>query len=165
MTRTVYNATGAVVVAQCTRCGARISNVYEYQGKPYGSECIEIVTGVKMRDWVVRGGRIDEEATAERNRQRDEQRRLLAEQAAQREAQAAVNRAANEWLLQVLRPLQFDFAQGMVQHLERCALEDLSDRALNCLCDVYAKEFGRRGSKVYQAAENEFWGHIEEQPA
>ena len=70
---------------------------------------------------------------------------------------AARYRKENGWLLDVLvNEHRGAFVEGMIDHLRKAAIEDLPDRAISILIDIYAKAHGRRGSKKYLAAEEEF---------
>jgi hypothetical protein len=65
--------------------------------------------------------------------------------------------AENGWLLEVLdREYQSEFIRGMIQRLESGSVAGLSPRMASILTDIYAKSFGRRGSKKYDAAVAEF---------
>jgi len=92
------------------------------------------------------GGLTDAEVKAE---QRD------AEQQAARKAMAE----KNGWILDVLNavPYASDFVDNMVNELYRRPLAELSERCREIIGEIYAKQVGgRRGSKKYQAAMEEY---------
>lgn len=92
-------------------------------------------------------------------------REIEAEQLAQLvEAKRQQATTSNGWLLAALRgvPYESDFVQGMIDMLQQSPLSDLSPRCQNILCDIYAKQAGRRGSKKYDAAADEF--HASQSP-
>lgn len=65
--------------------------------------------------------------------------------------------AENDWILSVLkREYQGEFIVSMIEKLESMPPSHLSDRCCGILGDVYAKSFGRRNSKAYNAALEEF---------
>lgn len=84
-----------------------------------------------------------------------EVRQAQAEEAA---AAKAVRAAGNGWLVDVLRTAkQGPFVAAMLEKLADQTVADLSDRTVQVLCDIYAKSTGgRRGSKAYDAAVEEF---------
>lgn len=68
----------------------------------------------------------------------------------------------NEWLLSVLkREYQGDFVRSMIEKLERMPVSDMSERCSEIVADIYAKSFGRRNSKKYNAAIDEFCARTE----
>lgn len=66
----------------------------------------------------------------------------------------------NGWLLEVLDHQTGDFCQSMARKLESAPLASLSDRCIDILRDIFAKHHGRRGSKAYQAAIDQFDSHL-----
>lgn len=63
----------------------------------------------------------------------------------------------NEWLLVVLRrEYPGDFVTSMIEKLEHGPVSSLSERCSGIVADIYAKSFGRRNSKKYDAAIDEF---------
>jgi hypothetical protein len=62
----------------------------------------------------------------------------------------------NEWLISVLNVAWGDFASDMAKSLESRPLNSFSPGQLNSMADIYAKSFGRRNSKKYNAAREEF---------
>lgn len=87
---------------------------------------------------------IDAEQTAIRN-----QRRLKCE-------------CANRWLVDVLKLQCGDFVNSMIEKLETSLVSELSPRCRDILEDIYAKSHGRRGSKAYEAAQQQFQSNIGE---
>lgn len=94
------------------------------------------------------GGRTDAEV-----------RQAQAEEAA---AAKALRAAGNGWLVEVLRTVnQGPFVAAMIEKLADQPVADLSDRTVKVLCDIYAKAVGgRRGSKAYDAAVEEFESNV-----
>ncbi len=90
--------------------------------------------------------------------QHEERERLAAEALAVRTARYTVE---NAWLVEVLRQAGGDFCTSVARDLERQAVGDLSDRCLAIVADIYAKSFGRGGSKTNKAAREAFWGRVE----
>jgi hypothetical protein len=88
-----------------------------------------------------------------------ERQEMLA--AKEKEAELA---AGNAWLISVLKAVEYrsDFIQSMIDTLHRGTVAGLSPRCQSILKDIYAKHHGRRGSKKYDAAEQEFESRIEE---
>jgi len=79
------------------------------------------------------------------------------EEEAKKKAKAA--RKANEWLIEVLWRKNGcgGFVESMLRELDRRPIRDLSPRQIEVLGDIYAKATGgRRGSKAYNAARDEF---------
>jgi hypothetical protein len=75
------------------------------------------------------------------------------------EAQIAV---ANAWLIDVLvSNTRSGFCQSVVRDLRKKSLSSFSDRCLSICQDIYAKSFGRSGSKAYDAASNEFQAKLD----
>lgn len=64
--------------------------------------------------------------------------------------------AENDWLLKVIRGMSGDFIDSMVEQLETGPIRRLSDRCVSILGEIYAKSNGRRGSKAFNAAVDEF---------
>ena len=90
---------------------------------------------------------------------------------AAREAEQATARAKhsadNEWLIDAIYGQPGDFVASMVEKLENNAASSLSDRMLDILSDIYAKQVtngARRGTKRYDAAVEEFDSHFAQEP-
>lgn len=155
------------ILCNCTRCGQGIKNVFEYQGKPYGCECVQIVSGVKT--WEM-GDR----------RNVDEYIAFKAERAAQieaKEAQIQQSRdsfySVNGWLIDYLmdkdcqrlytssgtqvRIQEKGFCYSIAEQLFTKTPEDLSDKQFQIVADMWCKDFGgRSGSKKYDKAWDDF---------
>lgn len=102
------------------------------------------------------------EIEAELDRQRvanggltDSEVQQQARETADAEARA-VWRERNWWLISVLQGQSGEFCCGMCDSLERGPISSLSDRCRSILTDIYAKSHGRRGSKKYDAAVDDF---------
>lgn len=87
------------------------------------------------------------------------------QQQAQEKAEAearVVWRERNWWLISVLQNQSGEFCRGMCDSLERGPVSGLSERCQGIVADIYAKSFGRRGSKKYDAAIDDFGSRTEE---
>lgn len=65
-------------------------------------------------------------------------------------------RGRNLWLIQALTGMSGDFVANMIELLHKNSVADLSERCVSILQEIYAKSHGRRGSKAYYAACDEF---------
>lgn len=91
------------------------------------------------------GGKTDNELAAERVE-------------AERKAKASAASAASEWLWSVLLNSGTNFGLSVGGNL-KLGIETLADMSPRCveICkDIYCKQAGRRGSKAYEAAAEEF---------
>jgi len=186
MTTTTYDAYGRPVdsLTQCSKCGQMVKEVYYFEGKPYGNKCILRVTGQPVEYFVLRGREIDLEATDKRNLDRAEYVKARVEaEAVRREAykeQAWSNYYAFpglEWVLRdaasssdfcysIYRELyQADFINNEGElcyaHYQIKPLAELPGKALRILSDIYGKSQGRRNSKAYQEAVDNFYDAVE----
>lgn len=93
------------------------------------------------------GGLTDREVEAER----------IAEERRQKRAKLSEK---NEWLIEVLQSQNGGFCADMAITLETNEISDLSPRQIGALQDVYAKSHGRRNSKAYKAAEQDFEARV-----
>lgn len=99
---------------------------------------------------------------AELDRQREANGGLTDDEVAQQAREKAeiedrrVWQERNWWLISVLQGQSGEFCRSMCDALERGPVSELSERCQSIIADVYAKSFGRRGSKKYDAAINEF---------
>lgn len=125
----------------CSKCGQSIKNVYTFEGKPYGFDCVMNVSG--LRSWEVRSsfGNIDE------------YKQKAAEQAAKNKKfmadhneMIAENREKNAWLIgfleSLIKPEASDFKvflTDMIFQLERKDINQLSDRQFDSLKNIYTK--------------------------
>ncbi|MWV44940.1 hypothetical protein GRF59_15060 [Paenibacillus sp. HJL G12] len=155
------------IISNCTRCGQGIKNIFEYQGKPYGSECVQIVSGIKV--WEMGN-----------KRNVDEYIKFKADRHAQIEARETEEQKTREyyyekngWLIDYLmdkdnkryyppsgieiRIQEKGFCYSIAQELFMKEIEDLTDRQFQIVADMWSKEFGgRSGSKKYDKAWDEF---------
>lgn len=69
--------------------------------------------------------------------------------------------AKNLWLIEVLQDQPGEFCRSMVDSLERGPVSGLSNRCQSILKDIYGKSHGRRGSKKYDAAVEDFCNRTE----
>lgn len=114
----------------------------------------------REQQWQERAAKIAAEEAAQRERNGGlTDAELQAQRRAEEErTQEAACKAANRWLLEVLhRANSSDFVESTIYHLSRKPLADLSHRCHDVLAEIYAKHAGRRGSKAYLAAFDEFW--------
>jgi hypothetical protein len=153
-------------IVLCARCGQALKNVYYYRGQPYGCECIQVVTGNRAEYWETRriNGQItiDEEATAERNQRRAQMqadREVRAAAAAAQGKQATID---NAWLIDALRHEAGGFCADMLSLLSSQPLDyqHFSVKQIGILSDIYARQAGRRNSRAYNAAYDDFLGHL-----
>lgn len=102
------------------------------------------------------------EIEVELDRQREANGGLTDAELADRDRKAAeeASRAGwitqNQWLISVLEGQEGEFCRSMCESLERGPVSGLSDRCKNILADIYGKAHGRRGSKKYDTAVDEF---------
>ena len=153
----------------CARCGAAIKNVFYYQNKPYGSECIEAVTGRKTKDWYVECGVINEEKTATRDyekfiKQAETDRKNL-ERIKRQEALADQAKIRNAWIIDQLNNVfQSDFIESVFWDLERKPFTSkyFGNKIVGIISDIIGKNGGRRGSKKFNALSDKVWDIYEE---
>lgn len=67
----------------------------------------------------------------------------------------------NEWILTRLSLKNGQFAADMYQRLQASDINNLSDNCKRIVAEIYAKSFGRSGSKKYEAALDEFYARTE----
>lgn len=169
----VYDANGNPVTENstfCTRCGAHIKYVFEYEGKPYGSTCIEAVSGIRPDNWVWVDGKANEQATRQSLAEKEQatQERIEAQQVleAQRESVRQANQAQYADLIEVLNGASRyhgDFCSSMVETLVNASFSTelyegiLSPRQYQIVREIWGKQTGGRiNSKAYKAAVAEF---------
>lgn len=149
----------------CARCGAAIKNTYEYRGKIYGSECINKATGKPINEWIVKNGIIDESATLKRDIHVTEKQNKIDELAKQNYINTQIKSARcasdNKWLIDVLVTGYGPFCTSMADELKSSYLTEFSGKQLNIMADIYGKYFGKRNSKKYNKAIDEFWQNID----
>jgi hypothetical protein len=93
----------------------------------------------------------------------DEWAAQRAKEKAEREARALAATTANKWLIDVLLDVGYksDFVESMIETLQENHVSHLSQKVQNILRNIYAKSFGRGGSKKYLAAVDDFNEKIE----
>lgn len=159
---------GVANFTNCSRCGQAIKYVFEWRGKPYGSECIQVVTGEKADYWLTKyenGKRvIDEVATEERDANREAERARFAKMQEERNAIALWSATNNKWLIDSLSQEYGDFCSSMIEDLSKRPLnyENFTQRQISIMADIYAKQSGRRNSKAYNSAYDDFYSRIPE---
>lgn len=148
----------------CTRCGCPIKHVYEFDGKPYGSTCIEAVSGVHPDNWVFTNGRGDFAATklsvAEKEAKRLAAQQKEAERIAKVEAIRKANAERYAGLVNVLRNVSKyngDFCDSMADSILADGWSTeldqiLRGRAYSIVRDIWAKAHGRKNSAGYTEA-------------
>lgn len=170
MSLTVMDAYGRPVeeLGICTRCGAFIKYIYSHDGKTYGSTCIEAVSGIHPDKWVLKDGRYDEAATRQSLAEKEavRQERITKDKALDemREGIREANRTRYAELINVLNNASRydgDFCSEMARTIandgfstELCDI--LSYRMYAIVRDIWAKTYGRSGSKAYNAGAAEF---------
>jgi hypothetical protein len=169
MSATTYDANGNQVGSTsgiCARCGAHIKHIFTWDGQTYGSECIEVVTGIGRDYQVFNGRNLDLEASKARKAQAetDKATRLAAyeakRQAAREVQQANVKRF--EEIIYLLENSSGDFCASVACQIKQAEYSTelyniLSDRAFEIVSEIYGKTAGRKGSKGYEARVNEFY--------
>jgi len=69
----------------------------------------------------------------------------------------------NEWIVDFLSSQSSPFCGSIKKDLEKGKpINELPDRALSILSDIYGKSHGRRNSKKYNTAVDEFWKKVKE---
>lgn len=172
-TQQVFDANGNPVTghsALCDRCGAHIKYVFPWEGKTYGSTCIEAVSGIRPDKWTQdRDGRYNEVSTVlvvEKEKAEREQMRLANEELEWlRDANHKTNQVKYVELINVLKNesrYQGDFCSEMARLIEynrfSTNLDDaLSDRQIMIIQEIWGKVVGgRKNSKAYNLAVAEF---------
>jgi hypothetical protein len=74
------------------------------------------------------------------------------------ERELALAGSHNAWLIEALAPCYGDFVHDMCGQLQRrfLSLHNFSKRQVQALCEIYAKQFGRKGSAAFVAAVQDF---------
>lgn len=164
----VCDANGNAVTeftAYCASCGAHIKYVFPWQGKTYGSTCIEAVSGIREGDWEWANGQPSLEATEAKLQRIAEQTARNEALAQQREATRAANQAKYIELINVLNNASRyigDFCWSMADCIWNAGystkLTDiLSENQFRIVREIWGKRTGGRGgSKAYNAAVLEF---------
>lgn len=174
-----------VTLCTCDYCGTGIMNNYvvkNAEGKAFvvGCDCVAKTDDTRVISQAKNLKRIHDRKLRDERRKREQAERVAkyeAEMETQRErnggktdreieiekqeAEDAKKRESfrqeNKWMRDVLYGVSGNFAESMLRELERCRVRDLSDRCVLILQDIYAKSHGRRNSKKYDAAFDEFY--------
>lgn len=167
----IYDANGNQVseaTGICSRCGAHIKYIFTFEGKIYGSECIEKVTGIASEFQVFKGNALDLEASKAR---KEEKANRIAEQIKRnrdletlRNSIREQNKAKFAELISLLESNSWqegDFCYEMARNIAHNGfntnLNDiLSYRQFNIVQEIWAKQYGRSNSKGYKAGLEEF---------
>ena len=169
MTQTIYDANGNIVggtSAFCARCGAHIKHIFTWNGKTYGSECIEVVTGIGKDYQVFSGKDLNLEASKAKKAQSESDKATrLAQYEANRKAAyeiQQVNAIRFEEVIYLLENTSGDFCASVAGQIKRSETSTelyniLSPRTFDIVGEIYGKTFGRKGSKAYEAGVNEFY--------
>jgi len=169
MTQTIYDANGNQVNGMtgfCARCGAHIKHIFTLNGQTYGSECIEVVTGIGRDYQVFNGKALDLEASkAKRVQAEIDMATHLATYEARQQAIREVQQANATRFAEVIYLLSRtsgDFAASVVSQIKQTQrstelYDILSSRQFEIVSEIYGKTFGRKGSKGYEAGVNEFY--------
>jgi len=167
MTSQILDAYGRSVesLGICARCGANIKYIFTFNGQTYGSECIEVVTGIGKDYQVFNGKDLNLEASKAKKTQAELDRttRLAAyevRQQAIREVQQA-NATRFEEVVYLLENTTGDFCASVANQIKRAEYHTelfniLSDRQFEIIAEIYGKALGRKNSKAYDAGVNEF---------
>jgi len=137
----------------CHKCGMEIKNIYEFDGQVYGSTCVGIVSGVALDLWVWKDGKFSWEAT----------KLSIAEKEAEKKRLERIGLENNKrfadlivWLKGRKRYVG-DYFWSLLEMCEDSQrLEPFSFWDIENMKDIYGKEHGRRGSKKYNQAVDEF---------
>lgn len=168
MTVTIYDANGNVVSGNtgiCARCGAHIKYIYTFEGKTYGSECIEIVTGIGKDYQVFRNGEFDKEASLAKKAEKEQriQDQIAKNKALdeKREAIRQTNRTRFAELINFLNSQNGDFCKDMARQISNDGfstelVDILSQRQWYIVREIWGKQYGRYNSKKWQAGVEEF---------
>jgi hypothetical protein len=154
----------------CSNCGASLLYPVLYAGRIWGRDCLATHLGVAHWQLALRSrdGRmeLDTDALAARAARLAAARDASARHAEMLEQKRQHYTVANAWLIDVLRDSPSYFAQEIAQNLRRASIDELlSDKAFRAVRDIYGKMSGRRGSKAYNAAVEEFDARTVDQPA
>lgn len=152
----------------CARCGAHIKYIFTFEDKTYGSECIEVVTGIGKDYQVFKGRELDragslaKKAEAEQKRQERIQKQQELDQL--REGIRQTNQTRYASLISVLNnasKYQGDFCSEMARTIGNDGFstelsEILSWNQLRIVREIWGKQYGRMNSKAYEAGVTEF---------
>lgn len=152
-------------LGNCERCGTAIKYIFEFEGRTYGSTCIEIVSNISPDDWVWTEGRADEKATRQSlaDKELTRQEQITAREAldAEREIIRQTNRDRFVEVINVLNNAGGDFCTNMARRIETDGFSTdlykiLGRNPYNIVREIWGKLDGRMNSKAYKAAVTEF---------
>ena len=162
----------------CDYCGNGIKYccvIRDANGKTFevGTDCVNktddrgLVDAVKLaqREKKAAERRAKWEAEYNSPERVAERERYAAEQSARKakiEAERAIVASNQAWLIEMLAAQNGDFCQSIARELTTRRFETLSPRVREIVAEIYGKQYGRRGSKAYEAAIEEF--EIKTQP-
>ena len=147
-------------LVQCHRCGTWVKSSFIFEGKAYGSTCIARILGHPL-NWAALYGRVyDPDRYAQ---EQADFRAKIEIQKRELTARTIHFTKANSWLINILIHHPGDFCQSIAEDIKSKAISELPSRALYILADIYGKEHGRRNSKAYEKAHDEFWEKIEQE--
>jgi hypothetical protein len=153
----------------CQRCGTPIKHVFVYEDKNYGSECVQIVSGIKIWELPEDETNIDEYL---KNKEQLLKQLDQKEKEIQQRKEYYYNK--NKWLIDYL--IEKDkkqiwsekvgdwitiqeqgFCYNIANDLLFRDIEQLSDKVFDIIIDMWAVDNGgRRGSKKYDKAYDQF---------
>jgi len=153
------------IVTTCHRCGTGIKNVYIFEGKPYGSECIKVVTGQPLNYWELKNGEIDVEATNSREQIKAEKlaNKKMNDNKLKQEFALAYEKytVLNSWLIKILLDKNNDFCNSIAEEIKSREIKSLSGGQLDAVLNIYTKHFkARYDSKKYWKLVDEFCNKI-----
>ena len=174
MTHQIFDANGNAVngmTGLCARCGAHIKHIFTFNGQTYGSECIEVVTGIGKDYQVFNGKELDLKASKAKKAQTesDRQTRLAKYEARQNAIRTTqkINAIKFEEVIYLLENTPGDFAASVVNQIKQSEQSELTDmlspRQFDIAAEIYGKAFGRKGSKGYEAGVNEFYAKYDKE--
>ena len=160
----------------CDYCGNGIKYccvIRDANGKTFevGTDCVMKTGDRGLVDVVKRAQR--EKKADERRAKREaeynspervaERERYAAEQAAQeakRKAEQATIASEQAWLIEILSAQNGDFCQSIARELTTRRFETLSPRVREIVAEIYGKQYGRRGSKAFDKAIEDFEARV-----
>jgi len=152
----------------CEQCGAALKYPVLWQGHIYGSECFQHVSGIKVFPQEIQGK--SQEVIQSLVACRLQERQQFQEWKANRQKVNALVNDRYSWLISYLKSLStglghdfpFDMAELLEEESESIFLDDIfSPRQLDIIADIYAKQYGRKGSKAFKSHREEFFNSVE----
>lgn len=153
----------------CERCGASIKYIYEFEGRTYGSTCIEAVSDIRPDNWVWVDGKANEKATRQSLTEKKQARQeRIAKEAALTELREGIRQANRDRFAEVINVLknasssEGDFCHNIARNIETDGFETdlyliLGQYPYNIVREIWGKQTGgRKNSKAYKAAVVEF---------